>query len=248
MSAAPSQTDEAAFLGGRISLRQPVKGYRAGLDAALLAAALDASPGDRALELGCGAGAALLSAGVLYPEADFLGLEREDAAFALACANVERNRLSQRVRVEQADALSWKVERDFDAVFLNPPWYEPGEIREPPPGRKAAWIADAGGSAWIDAALKALRPKGVLTLIHRADALPLALSALQGRAGAVCVRPVQPRSESPATRVLVRAVKGARTPLTLLSPFILHPDGPTSDYTQDAEAVLRGQAGLVMRG
>gem|GEM_PF-6432607 len=34
---------ESAFLGGRIRLRQPTKGYRAGMDAALLAAAVEAT-------------------------------------------------------------------------------------------------------------------------------------------------------------------------------------------------------------
>ena len=42
------------LLGGRIALRQSAQGYRAGMDAALLAAACDAKPGDRVVEAGCG--------------------------------------------------------------------------------------------------------------------------------------------------------------------------------------------------
>ena len=41
-------------------LRQPVEGYRAAVDPVFLAAAVDAKAGQRALDLGCGAGAALL--------------------------------------------------------------------------------------------------------------------------------------------------------------------------------------------
>ncbi|HEY0436004.1 MAG TPA: methyltransferase, partial [Phenylobacterium sp.] len=53
-----TQTTEDAVLDGRVQLRQPARGYRAGLDAALLAAACDAAPGQRVIEAGCGAGAA----------------------------------------------------------------------------------------------------------------------------------------------------------------------------------------------
>ena len=49
-------TTEDSVLDGRVRLRQPVRGYRAGLDAALLAAACDAGPGARVIEAGCGAG------------------------------------------------------------------------------------------------------------------------------------------------------------------------------------------------
>ncbi|MCX7588227.1 hypothetical protein OUA97_17660, partial [Phenylobacterium sp. 58.2.17] len=47
---------EDRLLGGRVLLRQGVRGYRAGMDAALLAAACDAADGARVLEAGCGAG------------------------------------------------------------------------------------------------------------------------------------------------------------------------------------------------
>ena len=47
--ATPEFTDDR-ILGGRVVLRQPAKGYRAGLDAALLAAACDAAAGARVNE------------------------------------------------------------------------------------------------------------------------------------------------------------------------------------------------------
>ncbi len=43
---------ENLVLGGRVTLRQPRRGYRAGLDAALLAAACDARDGERVIEAG----------------------------------------------------------------------------------------------------------------------------------------------------------------------------------------------------
>ena len=40
------------FLGGRLRLWQPARGYRSGADAVMLAAACPARPGERVLELG----------------------------------------------------------------------------------------------------------------------------------------------------------------------------------------------------
>ena len=55
-----SQVTESGLLSGRVRLRQPAAGYRAGMDAALLAAAVAANPGERVIEAGCGAGGALM--------------------------------------------------------------------------------------------------------------------------------------------------------------------------------------------
>ena len=52
-------TTADAFLGGRLTLKQPVAGYRAGVDPVLLASAVAAQAGQSVLELGCGTGAAL---------------------------------------------------------------------------------------------------------------------------------------------------------------------------------------------
>ena len=48
------------FLGGQVRVDQPVAGFRSGLDAVMLAAAVPAMPGQSALELGSGAGTATL--------------------------------------------------------------------------------------------------------------------------------------------------------------------------------------------
>ena len=59
----PSGADlrEDGFLGGRLRIAQPAQGYRAGADAVMLAAACPARPGQSVLELGCGAGVALMA-------------------------------------------------------------------------------------------------------------------------------------------------------------------------------------------
>ena len=44
------------FLGGRLVISQPKKGYRAGVDPVILAASIPARSGESILELGCGVG------------------------------------------------------------------------------------------------------------------------------------------------------------------------------------------------
>jgi tRNA1(Val) A37 N6-methylase TrmN6 len=239
-------TDDA-LLGGRIRLLQPKQGYRAGLDALLLAAACDAPPGARVLELGCGAGAALMAAAALRPEAQFVGLERDEAALGLARRNIALNGLGTRVQAIEGDAtarFSSLGLAPFDAVLCNPPFFDdPAALRAPHPAKAHAWMAEAGLKAFTAFLIKAVREGGSLTLIHRADRLADLLALLAPKAGSFQVRPVHPFADAPAKRVLVRAVKTGKAPLKLLPALVLH-DRTGAKHTPEAEAILRGERSL----
>ena len=64
-----------AFLGGRLHVWQPRKGYRAGVDPVLLAAATPAKAGDTVLELGCGVGTASLCLAARVDRISITGVE-----------------------------------------------------------------------------------------------------------------------------------------------------------------------------
>jgi len=236
-----------SVLDGRVKLRQPARGYRAGLDAALLAAACDAAVGARVIEAGCGAGAALLAAAARRPEARFVGVERDPQALALARENIAANGLEGRVEALAGDValrFSGLGLAPFDAALANPPFFDdPEALRGPAAERRGAWMADDGLEAWIGFLCKAVREGGTITLIHRADRLADILRLLAPKAGSAQVRPVQPFADQPAKRVLVRAVKTGKAPLRLLPPLILH-DREGGKHTGEAEAILRGEAAL----
>jgi len=241
------ETTSDAVLDGRVRLSQPARGYRAGVDAALLAAACDAADGARVIEPGCGAGAALLAAAARRPGARLVGMERDPAALALAIANVVQNRLADRVEVLAGDvgkgfpALGLAP---FDAALANPPFFDdPGALRGPAPERAGAWLADEGLEAWLGFLTKAVREGGTITLIHRADRLGDILAGLAPKAGSFQVRPVHPFADAAAKRVLVRAVKTGKAPLRLLPALALH-DRDGGRHTDAAEAILRGRAAL----
>ena len=70
-----TETTVDDFYDGRVKVVQPVQGFRAGTDSLLLAAALRADFDGQALEIGCGAGGALLTAAFRLPAARLTGLE-----------------------------------------------------------------------------------------------------------------------------------------------------------------------------
>ncbi|MBO9709064.1 MAG: methyltransferase [Caulobacter sp.] len=238
---------EDTVLGGRVRLRQSAAGYRAGMDAALLAATCDAQAGQRVIEAGCGVGGALLAAATRRPDTRFAGVERDPAAAALARENAALNGLADRVEIFDGDveagfrALDLPV---FDAVMSNPPFFDdPGALRAPSPAKSGAWMADGGLAAWTAFCLKAVREGGTITLIHRADRLADILALLAPKAGSFRIRPVSPFADAPAKRVIVRAVKTGKAPLVLLPPLVLH-DREGGKHSVEAEAILRGEAEL----
>ena len=250
MTVAPSSqfedsTAESALLGGRVRLRQPVKGYRAGMDAALLAAAVAAEPGQRVIEAGCGAGAVLMQIAARHSGVALTGLERDPAMAALARENAVLNGAD--ASILEGDVAAGFRALDlppFDWAVSNPPFFDdPGALRAPAEGKRGAWMADDGLKAWTTFLLKSVREGGRIVVIHRADRLADLLALLGETAGSFAVRGVHPHADEPAKRVLVQAIKTGKAPLRLLPPLVLH-DRSGAKHTAEAEAILRGEAGL----
>src|SRR5580692_7435772 len=94
----PADVSEDAVLGGRLILRQPRRGHRFGHDAILLAAATAAQPGERAVDLGAGVGAAGLALARRIAGVAVTLVEVDSDLAALAADNAARNGLSSAVR------------------------------------------------------------------------------------------------------------------------------------------------------
>ncbi len=250
MRFAEAELTHDAFLGGRVSAWQPRHGYRAATDPVLLAAAVEASPGQSVLELGCGAGVASLCLSARVSGLILTGVERQSEYAELA-----RRNLGPGARIVTADLtdLPADLRQDsFDHVIANPPYYPAGggtSARDA--GREAALREETPLERWVEVAARRLAPKGWLTMIQAADRLPEVIGAIAPRLGSVTLRPLAAREGRPAGRVLVKARKGGRAPFVLLPPLILHAGSSHStdgdDFTPLARAILRDAAPLAWR-
>ena len=237
------------LLGGRVVLDQPASGLRATTDAVLLAAAVGPGPAETVLELGCGAGAATLCLAVRALGCRIVGLEADADLAALATANAALNGAGRRVAIVAGalpGAAAGELDGPFDHVMTNPPYLPAGRGRQGgDAARAAAKVEGVDLAAWLGYGLARLKPRGVLTLVQRADRLDDILAALSGPAGDIAVFPLWPdgKGVKPARRVLIRARKGVRSPLRLLPGLVLH--GAGGAYTQAAQLILRDGKPLV---
>lgn len=252
MTLAPEDQTQDLFLGGRLRLSQPRSGYRAAADPVLLAAACPAQAGQSVLELGCGVGVASFCLGWRVAGLHLHGLERQADYAELARHNAAVTGIGLDVHLGDLRAMPPALRGSFDHVIANPPYFAPADgTAARDPGREAAQREETPLADWILAARKRLHPGGWLTLIQLADRLPDVLRALDGF-GAIAVLPLIPRPGRAATRIILRARKGARSPFRLLAPLVLH-DGPAHDgdrenYAPEARAILRDGAALAAFG
>lgn len=213
------------FYSGRVQVYQPEQGFRAGTDSLLLASALDRFTEGAVLDVGCGAGGALLPAVHRLQQARFTGLEIDPAMTALAEKGVAANGFQDRVQIRQGSAsdLPEVWQNQFDLVVSNPPFFERGTIQTPGEGKETAYLESVTLKEWIHAMLYALRPKGTFVMVHRAADLARILSIIERQTGEITVLPVHSYRGADAKRVLVRARKGLRSgPMRLLEPRYLY--------------------------
>lgn len=243
---ADSETSEDAILGGRLHVRQPVRGHRVGHDAILLSAATCAHATERAVELGAGVGAAAFAIAARAPGMRVTLVEIDPVLCALARHNARLNQLEDRVTVLDADVESIDSlgsaglsPGSFDRVLMNPPFHDARRHNvSPDAGRRLAHSGDSGLlRRWVDCTAWLLKANGVLVLIWRADALGEVIETLRPAFGAVAVLPVHPREGATPVRVLVRATKGGSASRKDYPPLVLNDEGGRP--TAAAEAILR---------
>ena len=239
-----------AFLGGKLQIWQPQKGYRAGTDPVLLAASIDAKPDQSVLELGCGVGVAALCLNARVGGVALTGVELQEGYATLAMRNGVDN--GARFDVVNCDLAAMPValrQRQFDHVMMNPPYFDRGAgSKSEDAGKDIAFGGDTPLRDWIDIGIKRLAPKGYLTIIQRVERLAEVLTFVDARLGSIDVRPIAPRVDRPANLFLLRARLNGKAPLALHSPLIMHEGtehiGDRESYTPHVKAILRDAAPL----
>jgi len=221
----------------------------------MLAAAVPQGFSGELADLGAGAGAAGLAVAARCPGARVTLVENHPvmAEHARQSLALEQNRrIAGRARLVVADVtLAGKArgaaglaDRSFDFVIANPPFNRDADRASPDALRRAAHVLPAGQlAAWLRTAAAILRPSGGLALIARPQMLPELFAAMAGRFGAIALRPVHPRADAPAIRIVLRAVRGSRAPLSLLPMLVLH-EGKDNRLAGEAASLVNGEAEL----
>ncbi|WP_234988715.1 tRNA1(Val) (adenine(37)-N6)-methyltransferase [Tropicibacter naphthalenivorans] len=239
-----------AMLGGKAMIRQPRVGYRAGTDPVLLAATIEAKPGQSVLELGCGAGPGLCCLGARVPGVQLYGIELQPAYAALARRNLSENGLGGTVWEGDLSAPPPEMRAlSFHHVMANPPYFEAGRgIAAQDAGRGLGRAGETPLATWVAVAAKRLRPRGYMTFIQRAERLPELLAAMQAHVGALELLPLLPRPGRAPRLVLVRGRKDGKAAFRFHPPQVIHAPGEHEDgvnnYSEAFTKVMKHGAGL----
>ena len=241
-----------AFVGGRLLLAQPWRGFRAGLDSVLLGAAAGAEQG-ALLDLGAGVGTAGLVALTYRPGLVATLAERDPDALALLAENIFANGMERRAQPIAADVIAPGAERlaaglqtdHYAAVIANPPYFSSGEgTPASARGRAARHMGSEEIELWVRTAAASAAPGGEVIFIHAAEALAPLLAVFAPRFGAITLLPLSPRPGAPVSRFLIRGIKGSRAPLSWLANRVIHGENGR-DFSPEIDAILKGQATLV---
>ena len=252
----PPNITKTRLLGGRVTCYQPKRGYRTAVDAVLLAACVPAEVDQRILDIGTGAGASAFCLAARVEGAKVTGLELQRPLATLAERGVEANGYQSRIEIIAGDLLEppeCLAPASFDHVMANPPYVKAGKGNPPPDPVKALAMVEGRAKLfdWLKFAAAMVKPKGSITIIHRAERGDEVVSGLAANGcGAIEMLPVAPKSDGVAKRTVVRAWKDKKGETLTHTALVLHVDldagnGHRRTYTEVAESVLRGAESLL---
>jgi tRNA1Val (adenine37-N6)-methyltransferase len=224
-----------------VSVLQKKKGYRYSLEAYLLGAFVEESPGTEVIEIGSGSGVvAILLATVKGLRVT--GVEIQEDIAEMSVRSIAQAGLSDRISIHCCDIRDYSGPR-VQAVVTNPP-YRPLETGRINPDRSKA-IARHEIMLDLDDLLRKthelLVPHGRFYIVYPAWRLPDLIYAMRARR----IEPKRMRcaftSPSRTSEIcLVCGVRGGGREFAIESPFIIFQEDGA--YHRDMDTVLQGLA------
>ena len=239
---------EISVLGQRVRLLQPGQGFKTSFDSIMVAAACPVQGKETVLDLGCGVGGATFCLLERVPDSKITGIDIHSGFIDLAKKNAALNNKEGQADFVSADIREYQIEdpaQRYDHVICNPP-YEDSKARVASPyaDKEIALGQDATTEEWILCALRALKPQGTLTCIHRAERVDQLILAMGRRFGAIEVIPLYSKQGQVAKRVIVRARKDRKSPAVMHHGITIHKDD--GGYTEIADSILQEGQGILV--
>jgi tRNA1(Val) A37 N6-methylase TrmN6 len=215
---------ENTLLKGRIKLLQFARGAKATGDSIILAAALDekvVKPHARILDVGCGGGAVSMCLLERFPHITIDGLDIDGAQLELADKSAALNGFEARFKTIEASIFGKSNSHEYNVVITNPPYFKGRGSADS--SRAKARIED-DLPAWLSASIKRLKSGGLFAMIHDAGRITEILSTLhRQKMGRIEIFPFYSKQSSvAASRIVVRAIKGSKSPSEIKRPMVMH--------------------------
>lgn len=242
-----------AFHAGKFYLVQPkAGGHRSGMDAMMLAACVPPDFRGNVADLGGGAGAAALAVASRCSQTRVTIVENcpHMLGYAQKTLSLQQNcHLSSRLSIVAADVY-WPgkqrqkaglYENSFDFVVCNPPFNGKNYQASAKPVRAHAHhMPEDFFNQWVKTACALLHAKGYFAIIARPSSLEPVLNACKKRFQRIRILPLCSYKNQAASRLLLTAQKGRRTPLEIYPPLILH-QNKQNKWTKRAAQLANGE-------
>lgn len=211
------------LLKGAVKIVQMEKGFKVSQDAVLLAASVKAENLSKTtvLDVGLGTAGASLCLLARLPKLQVSGIELQNELADIAVVNAKLN--GRKIDITCGDITKTDMSEfseKFDYVISNPPFFK-GQ-KSPYETLDLAHREIVPLEKWLNFCLRALKPKGMINIIHEASRLADILAYFKNRAGGAEIIPIYSSATGEAIRVIVRAVKGSRAGSKILPGFVMH--------------------------
>ncbi|MGI6206399.1 MAG: tRNA1(Val) (adenine(37)-N6)-methyltransferase [Anaerovoracaceae bacterium] len=235
------RTDEIGF--GGLKLTQDTDYFCYGTDAVLLADFASSGKFRTAADLGTNNGIIPLLLSAMTDAEKITGVELQPEAAGLAEENASANGLSDRIEIINADVLDipgMLPKASFDAVTVNPPYFQAGggllsaELLK----RAARHEVTASLSDFIKCAAYLLHERGTLYMIHRPSRLADIFSVCIGeKLEPKRMRMVVPHRGDPPNLVLLECRKNGGRELRIMPELAVYDSG--GGYTSEVREIYR---------
>lgn len=209
-------------------LIQDPKKFCFGMDAVLLSGFAKVKTGEKTLDLCCGTGIIPILLRVKTKGRDYTGLEIQESCADMARRSVSYNRLEEEIQivtgdVKEATAIFGRA--SFDVVTCNPPYMvgQHGLVNPERPKAIARHEVLCTLEDVVSQAASLLKSRGRFYLVHRPFRLTEILGTLHKyKLEPKRVRLVYPYVDKEPNMVLVEAVYGGKSRVTVEKPLIVY--------------------------